>query len=63
MGIIIEKGTTKEAREELIAYIMAFPALEMKPGYYYVFDPTDGPMYQDMEQNAYKGTFDPLTLI
>ena len=46
MGIIIEKGNTKEARQELIAYIMAFPALEMKSGYYYVFRYIDDAYYK-----------------
>ena len=62
MGIIIQKGITPEAEQELTAFLMAYPAVEMAPGRYFVFDPTDGPMFQDMTENAYKGTFDPLSM-
>lgn len=62
MGIIINKGNTAAAREELNAFIMAFPCIEMKPGHYFVFDATDAAMYQDMSENQFVGTFDPLTM-
>jgi len=62
MGIIIEKGITPEAEQELNAYFMAYPAVEMAPGKYYLFDATDAPMFASMTENAYKGTFDPLSI-
>lgn len=67
MGVIIKKGTTEEARRELWAYTNAYTAMacgtdESGNALYFVFDPTDAPMYQDMESNKYIGTFDPLTM-
>ena len=41
-----------EAAQELAAFIMAYPAIEIAPGFYYVFDPTDAQQYQDMEHNT-----------
>ena len=62
MGIIIQKETTPEAEQELNAFLMAFPAVEMAPGRYYLFDATDAPMFATMTENHMSGTFDPLSM-
>ena len=46
------RPTDAGAAEELTAYVMAYPALQIAPDCYYVFDVTDAPMYSDMEHNA-----------
>lgn len=67
MGVIIKKGTTEEAKRELWSYTNAFTAMaygedENGNALFFVFDATDASMYQDMTENAYIGTFDPLTI-
>lgn len=67
MGIIIKTGTSEAAKRELWSFTNAYTAMqtgtdENGNALYYVFDPTDAPMYQDMESNKYIGTFDPLSM-